>query len=73
MEPPVFGHLPLILGPEDKRKLSKRHGLTSVMSYRDDGILPLALFNFLAQLGANLGEEPFLPVKGIMGRFDFGP
>jgi glutamyl-tRNA synthetase len=70
VEPPVFGHLPLILGM-DKRKLSKRHGTVSVMTYRDEGILPLALFNFLAQLGANLGEEPFLTVTEIMARFDF--
>ena len=70
VEPPVFGHLPLILGL-DKKKLSKRHGHTSVMSYKDDGILPLSLFNFLAQLGANLGEEPFLPVEEVVRRFDF--
>jgi len=68
--PPVFGHLPLILGM-DKRKLSKRHGHTSVTSYRDEGILPLAFFNFLAQLGANLGEEPFLSVEEVVRRFDF--
>ncbi len=70
LEPPVFGHLPLILGM-DKRKLSKRHGTVSVMTYRDEGILPLALFNFLAQLGANLGEEPVLTMTEIMHRFDF--
>lgn len=69
-EPPVFAHLPLILGP-DKKKLSKRHGVTSVTSYRDEGILSLALFNFLAQLGANLGEETFLTKSEILGRFDF--
>jgi len=68
---PVFGHLPLILGP-DKRKLSKRHGTVSVMTYRDEGILPLALFNFLAQLGLNLGEEPYLPMEQILARFDLG-
>jgi glutamyl-tRNA synthetase len=68
--PPVFGHLPLILGL-DKKKLSKRHGHTSVFSYKDEGILPLALFNFLAQLGANLGEEPFLTLTEIIRRFDF--
>ncbi len=70
LEPPVFGHLPLILGM-DKRKLSKRHGTVSVMTYKDEGILPLALFNFLAQLGANLGEEPVLTMTQIMSRFDF--
>lgn len=68
---PVFGHLPLILGT-DKRKLSKRHGTVSVMSYRDEGILPLALFNFLAQLGLNLGEEPYLTLAQIQERFDLG-
>lgn len=70
LEPPVFGHLPLILGM-DKRKLSKRHGTVSVLTYKEEGILPLALFNFLAQLGANLGEEPFLTMTEIMHRFDF--
>ncbi len=69
--PPIFGHLPLILGP-DKKKLSKRHGGTSVISYRDEGVLPLALFNFLAQLGAYLGEEPYLTMEQILNRFDLG-
>ncbi|HEY4661680.1 MAG TPA: glutamate--tRNA ligase [Terriglobales bacterium] len=47
---PVFAHVPLILGP-DKTRLSKRHGATSVMSYRDEGIVPEAFRNFLALLG----------------------
>jgi glutamyl-tRNA synthetase len=47
---PAFAHLPLILGP-DKQRLSKRHGATSVGAYRDQGILPEALRNFLALLG----------------------
>ncbi len=47
---PVFAHVPLILGP-DKTRLSKRHGATSVTAYRDQGILPEALRNFLALLG----------------------
>jgi glutamyl-tRNA synthetase len=46
----VFAHVPLILGP-DKTRLSKRHGATSVMSYRDEGIVPEAFRNFLALLG----------------------
>lgn len=49
-EPPRFAHLPLILGP-DKQRLSKRHGATSVGAYRESGILPEALVNFLALLG----------------------
>jgi len=47
---PRFAHLPLILGP-DKQRLSKRHGATSVEAYREQGILPEALVNFLALLG----------------------
>jgi glutamyl-tRNA synthetase len=55
-EVPRFAHLPMILGPDGKR-LSKRHGATSVGEYRDQGILPLALVNFLALLGWNPGDE----------------
>jgi glutamyl-tRNA synthetase len=47
---PVFAHLPLILGP-DKSRLSKRHGATSVLAYREMGIVPEAFRNFLALLG----------------------
>jgi glutamyl-tRNA synthetase len=47
---PIFAHVPLILGP-DKTRLSKRHGATSVMAYRDEGIVPEAFRNFLALLG----------------------
>ncbi|HTM35970.1 MAG TPA: glutamate--tRNA ligase [Terriglobales bacterium] len=47
---PRFAHVPLILGP-DKTRLSKRHGATSVMAYREEGIVPEAFRNFLALLG----------------------
>ena len=46
----MFAHVPLILGP-DKTRLSKRHGATSVIAYRDEGIVPEAFRNFLALLG----------------------
>lgn len=49
-EPPQFGHLPIVLGP-DKRKLSKRHGATSVDELRAQGYLPEALVNLMALLG----------------------
>jgi glutamyl-tRNA synthetase len=52
---PRFAHVPLILGP-DKRRLSKRHGATSVMEYERQGFLPEAMFNFLALLGWSPGE-----------------
>jgi len=50
LEMPVFGHVPMILGPDGTR-LSKRHGATSVTEYRDSGYLPAAMVNFLALLG----------------------
>jgi glutamyl-tRNA synthetase len=50
LEPPLFGHMPLILGP-DGAKLSKRHGCVSVREYRDEGFLPDALANTLILLG----------------------
>jgi glutamyl-tRNA synthetase len=53
---PLFGHLPMILGG-DGRKLSKRHGATAVGDYAQLGVLPEALFNFLALLGWNPGDE----------------
>jgi len=56
MNPPQFGHLPMILGP-DRSKLSKRHGATAAHEYRDDGFLPEALLNFLALLGWSLDDK----------------
>jgi len=53
---PTFGHLPLILG-QDKKRLSKRYGATSVEEFRNEGILPQALYNFLALLGWNPGDD----------------
>ena len=53
---PLFYHLPMILGA-DRGKLSKRHGATSVLEYRDRGILPDALVNFLVRLGWAHGDE----------------
>ena len=51
---PQFAHVPLILGP-DKKRLSKRHGATSVMEYARQGYLPEAMLNFLALLGWSPG------------------
>ncbi len=55
-EPPAFGHLPMILGA-DKTRLSKRHGATSVMAYKDMGYLPDALVNYLVRLGWAYGDQ----------------
>jgi len=68
---PVFAHLPLILGP-DKQRLSKRHGATSVGSYRDQGVLPEALVNFLALLGwTPPGQREIVPREEMIREFDF--
>ncbi len=53
---PAFAHHPLILG-EDKSKLSKRHGATSLVAYRDMGYLPEAMMNFLARIGWSHGDQ----------------
>ncbi|MBI4303077.1 MAG: glutamate--tRNA ligase [Chloroflexi bacterium] len=55
-QPPLFAHLPMILGP-DRSKLSKRHGATALTEYRDAGYLPQAMMNFLALLGWSLDDH----------------
>ncbi|MFP4048537.1 MAG: glutamate--tRNA ligase [Desulfovermiculus sp.] len=64
-ELPLFGHVPMILGP-DKKKLSKRHGARSVLEYRDQGYLPQAVQNTLVRLGWSHGDqEIFVPEELI--------
>lgn len=71
---PVFAHVPLILGP-DKTRLSKRHGATSVMAYREEGIVPEAFRNFLALLGWTpaegtpevMGDAELIKLFGLEG------
>ena len=66
---PRFGHLPMILGA-DRGKLSKRHGATALMEYRDDGFLPEALINFMALLGWSLdGETEVMTADTIRENF----
>jgi glutamyl-tRNA synthetase len=68
-EPPIFAHLPMILGPDGKR-LSKRHGATAVGQYQDQGILPDAMVNFLALLGWAPGnDEEILSRQEMVDRF----
>ena len=66
---PLFAHLPTILGP-DGEKLSKRHGAVSVMQYPADGILPEALFNYLARLGWSHGDAEKFPRDKFLEWFD---
>ena len=68
-EPPIFAHVPMILGPDGKR-LSKRHGATAVGEYQDKGILPDAMVNFLALLGWAPGtDEEVLSREEMVERF----
>ncbi len=53
---PLFAHVPMILG-EDRTRLSKRHGATSVMAYKEMGYLPEALINYLVRLGWSHGDQ----------------
>ncbi|MBT8241822.1 MAG: glutamate--tRNA ligase, partial [Acidimicrobiia bacterium] len=55
-EPATYAHLPLLFGPDGK-KLSKRHGDTSLKAYRESGYLPEAMFNYLSLLGWSLDSE----------------
>jgi glutamyl-tRNA synthetase len=69
VEPPVFAHVPLILGA-DKKRLSKRHGATDVNMYRREGFLPEAFRNFLALLGwAPGGDEEYLRTQDLLEKF----
>src|SRR6202521_3424282 len=68
-EPPIFAHVPLILGA-DKSRLSKRHGATDVNMYRTEGFLPEAFRNFLALLGWSPGgDEEFLGTNDLLEKF----
>ena len=67
-EIPVFAHLPMILG-SDKTRLSKRHGATSVMAYKEMGYLPHALVNYLARLGWSFGDQEIFSIEELIEKF----
>jgi glutamyl-tRNA synthetase len=68
-EPPIFAHVPLILGA-DKSRLSKRHGATDVNMYKREGFLPEAFRNFLALLGWSPGgDEEYLRTSELLRKF----
>ncbi len=68
-QPPVYAHLPMILGP-DGAKLSKRHGAVSVLQYRDDGFLPEAVLNYLVRLGWSHGDQEIFSIDEMVHLFD---
>ena len=69
-ETPKFGHMSIILG-EDKQKLSKRHGATSIKEYEENGFLPEAMNNFLALLGwSSPNGDELLSMAQLKEQFD---
>jgi glutamyl-tRNA synthetase len=69
VKPPVYAHVPLILGPDGKR-LSKRHGAVSVLEYKEVGILPDALLNYLVRLGWSHGDQEIFSRQEMIDLFD---
>lgn len=67
-ELPIFAHLPMILGA-DKTRLSKRHGATSVMAYKEMGYLPGALVNYLVRLGWAHGDQEVFSKDELISYF----
>ncbi|OEU61766.1 MAG: glutamate--tRNA ligase [Desulfuromonadales bacterium C00003094] len=65
---PEFAHVPMILGADQKR-LSKRHGATSVMAYRDLGYLPEAMVNYLVRLGWSFGDQEIFAMEELIEKF----
>jgi glutamyl-tRNA synthetase len=68
-ELPVFGHVPMVLG-KDKTRLSKRHGAMSVTAYRDMGILPEAMINYLVRLGWSYGDQEIFTRSELIEKFN---
>ena len=66
---PVFAHIPMILGP-DRKRLSKRHGATSVLAFRDEGFLPEAMVNYFARLGWAHGDQEVFTREELVRLFD---
>ncbi len=69
IEPPMYTHMAMILGSDGKR-LSKRHGAVSVQHYRDEGILPDALLNYLVRLGWSHGDQEIFTRQEMIDFFD---
>lgn len=67
---PLFGHLPMILGA-DKTRLSKRHGATSIMAYKDMGYLPDAMVNYLVRLGWSHGDQELFSRQELINKFSW--
>ena len=67
---PRFGHLSMIMG-SDKARLSKRHGATSILAYKEMGYLPEAMINYLVRLGWSFGDQEIFSVPELIEKFTF--
>ncbi len=67
---PTFAHLPMILG-EDGKRLSKRHGAVGVLQFKEEGILPHALLNYLVRLGWAHGDQEIFSLDEMVQLFSF--
>ena len=66
---PIYTHIPLIMG-EDKKRLSKRHGATSTYDFREEGLLPIAIINYLARLGWASGDKEKFTLEELVELFN---
>ena len=71
VEPPLYACLPHIMGPDGKKKLSKRDGAKDILEYKEEGYLPEAILNYLAFLGFNPGgEKEVYTIEELIKVFD---
>lgn len=70
IEPPILATVPMVMGPDGKKKLSKRDGAKDILDYAREGYLPEALVNFIATLGWNDGtEQEIFSVQELIQKF----
>tara|TARA_Y100000590_G_scaffold86174_1_gene96474 strand:- start:1321 stop:2700 length:1380 start_codon:yes stop_codon:yes gene_type:complete len=68
---PVYGHVPMILG-EDGKRMSKRHGAVNVLDYKESGVLPEALLNYIVRLGWSYGDQELFSLEELKKIFKDG-
>ena len=68
---PIYGHVPMILG-EDGKRMSKRHAAVNVLDYKDLGVLPEALLNYIVRLGWSYGDQEMFGLQELIQIFKDG-
>jgi nondiscriminating glutamyl-tRNA synthetase len=70
IDPPILATMPFVMGPDGKKKLSKRDGAKDILDYAKDGFLPAAMINFIATIGWNDGtEQEIFSLQEIIEKF----